>query len=934
MAGDLGRELYDALAEAPGIMEEGEEIFPGTELHKLARRAAEEVGNRTPRGAPVGVAIPSGRWHVAGVAGILLAERPVLLCGREWPTSEALRKAGCGATLGRKEGGVGWQAMAISSPFWEVGSEIAAVVMTSGSQGEPKPIQVKAEAARARAAWAIREMAIESHQSRVAVRACNPFVDALNELIAGVLGRATLVALEPEHLFDPRRLHLWANAGNLTHLSACPSVLAPLASVGHLELASLVSSGEPLGSQLAERLLLQLVSSEGSLRNLYGLAETTGDATSFRLGPEETGKEHFTGRMVPAGHPLPHARVQVRRGGLPVTEANEPGEVHVGGYCLAEGVATDSDGIMATGDCGYFTPQGDLVVRGRLASSGLGNERGRLLPLAEVEDAAQPGQGFVQAACAIPQSERIALLVHVSRCPTFQVDDEAGGSTRQLKARIRRRFPTVKVYATEHPLPHLPSGKLDRERARHVLESLCVSAGKSGRMTPSERKVATVIEACGGEKARSASDELGPDLGLASTGRAAAADCLGLPVEGLLDEEATVTSVASLVRETTSAAPRGNNGDDHEHTTLLPERKRKRSPWRIRRRWRADMGGCIDGTARYMRGMDSVIAASHAGRVSLLDGATGQERWRAECGTRLEGGVATCEQACIAVFGGHDGFVRCLDLASGRLRWQGKAGLGWGVRGTPLISGGLAWVGSDDGFRASFSVDGGEMLLSVEGQGKPVIARPCYVQNGAVVVSPCLAGEVIAMVNDAHSLDVLWRRSLEEPVFADAVEGEGQEVLVAGVAGSIDCLDSRSGARKWRCRSPGGIFSAPAPLRRGAAFACKEGVVMARWGGGESVERLCSHRGAIVAGPVGMGITPDGGPLVVCEREGRVAVVDEAGQDLSEGFGVALLEGEVFARPEIAHTENGPTVIVSCRDDCVHMLRLALEEYDDDDDFS
>lgn len=97
-------------------------------------------------------------------------------------------------------------------------------------------------------------------------------------------------------------------------------------------------------------------------------------------------------------------------------------------------------------------------------------------------------------------------------------------------------------------------------------------------------------------------------------------------------------------------------------------------------------------------------------RLHALDLATGKELWSYKTGKGIMSSAAV-DGAGAVVFGSADGNIYCLEAASGALRW--KAATEDAVLASPLITGGLVWIGSYDGKFRALSLDKGLEVYSL-----------------------------------------------------------------------------------------------------------------------------------------------------------------------------------------------------------------------------
>jgi nonribosomal peptide synthetase MxcG len=374
-------------------------------------------------------------------------------------------------------------------------SDIAYVVFTSGSTGEPKGVVIEARAlahfiGAALAAYELRG------SDRVLQFAPLTFDASVEELFVTLAAGATLV-FRDQAMLDSMQ----------AFLSACRrweiSVLdLPTAFFHELALALaqndlslpdglrlVIIGGEAV---LPQRLREWQRRAQGvRLLNTYGPSEATVVVTVAAL--DEVDPE----RGVPIGRPL--AGVEARlldAARAPVTRTGEVGEIYLTGPTLARGYfgrddltrerfVVLEDGVRAyrTLDLASFSPDGALIYEGRVDDEV--KISGHRISPAEIE-------------AALSRHASVTASIVVGRC------DDAGnkhlvagveGDTSQFDAATLRAFladllPAVlvpSVFELTERLPRTPHGKLDRVAFR---DSLSLSrAAREEEGSPGEQKV-------------------------------------------------------------------------------------------------------------------------------------------------------------------------------------------------------------------------------------------------------------------------------------------------------------------------------------------------------------------------------------------------------------------------------------------------------------
>ena len=113
---------------------------------------------------------------------------------------------------------------------------------------------------------------------------------------------------------------------------------------------------------------------EAKLINLYGSSEVSADVTCYEL------EDGMLDRSVPIGRPIDNTTIYILDSHLQPVPIGVPGELYVGGACLARGYLNQSDMtaerfipspfgqeevLFKTGDLGRYLPEGDIEYLGR-----------------------------------------------------------------------------------------------------------------------------------------------------------------------------------------------------------------------------------------------------------------------------------------------------------------------------------------------------------------------------------------------------------------------------------------------------------------------------------------------------------------------------------------------------------------------------------------
>ncbi|WP_329114858.1 polyketide synthase [Streptomyces sp. NBC_01353] len=209
-------------------------------------------------------------------------------------------------------------------------SDLAYLLFTSGSTGNPKGVEVE-HGALANFLTGIGERLGVSPDDTLLAHTTVAFDISLLELFLGLTVGATVVLASRETAGAPARLA--ELIGDVTFAQATPSLWRLLLGTGwtpHAEL-TVLSGGEALPPATAER----LHGPARALWNLYGPTEATIWASCHQVTS--------VGSFLPLGEPLPNMELHVLNGELEACAAGATGELYLSGAGLARGYAGRPD---------------------------------------------------------------------------------------------------------------------------------------------------------------------------------------------------------------------------------------------------------------------------------------------------------------------------------------------------------------------------------------------------------------------------------------------------------------------------------------------------------------------------------------------------------------------------------------------------------------
>ncbi|MET4926552.1 amino acid adenylation domain-containing protein, partial [Streptomyces sp. PSRA5] len=235
-----------------------------------------------------------------------------------------------GMSLGDARSVPGPDGSAQAIPPHVTASDLAYLLFTSGSTGDPKGVEVE-HGALAEFLTGIGERLGVSPDDTVLAHTTVAFDISLLELFLPLTVGATVVLASRETAADPSRLA--ELTGDVTMAQATPSLWRLLLGTGwtpHAEL-TVLSGGEALPPATAER----LHGPARALWNLYGPTEATIWASCHEVTS--------VGSFLPLGEPLPNMELHVLNGELERCETGATGELYLSGTGLARGYAGRPD---------------------------------------------------------------------------------------------------------------------------------------------------------------------------------------------------------------------------------------------------------------------------------------------------------------------------------------------------------------------------------------------------------------------------------------------------------------------------------------------------------------------------------------------------------------------------------------------------------------
>ncbi|ABM14630.1 amino acid adenylation domain [Mycolicibacterium vanbaalenii PYR-1] len=491
--------------------------------------------------------VPVGVDHPAERAARMLANgavRMALVCGDRPPTTLPALTVAEALRVGRRE-------TEFTLPAVDP-ADLAYILFTSGSTGEPKGVEMSHDAAMNTVEFINAHFDIGPADRCLALSTLECDLSVLD--VFGMLGAGgSIVVVDEEHRRDP---DVWARLverHGVTVLHFMPGWLEMLAEVdGDLSSLRVV----PTGGDWVRPEMVRALRKRAPHMRFAGLGGATETATHNTICEVEDIPAEWT--SVPLGVPLPNNTCRVVGPDGRDCPDWVPGELWVGGRGVARGycarpdltaerfVEYDGRTWYRTGDLVRYRPGGVIEFVGR-ADHRI-KISGYRVELGEVESALRriPGVDSAVAAVVAADGGRDVLAALISG-----VADPQKVTTAMAEVVPPHMIPQI-IVAADH-IPYTLGGKIDRAAVTRMLADADLQCGTGYRApaTPLESALCDIIGTVLGRAAVGADDDFfasGGDSVLATQVVARVRTWLDTPAVAVADIFATRTAAALAAR--------------------------------------------------------------------------------------------------------------------------------------------------------------------------------------------------------------------------------------------------------------------------------------------------------------------------------------------------------------------------------------------------
>jgi len=389
---------------------------------------------------------------------------------------------------------IGAQTETPIQPFQIIDTDLAYILYTSGSTGQPKGVMINHHTSMSFVRWSAEEAGL-TDSDRVSGHAPLHFDLSIFDIYATALAGATLFPVSDGASTFPARLINWMTGNKISVWYSVPSILSMMAQQKNFsgqtfpDLRLLIFAGEVFPVPYLKIWRKQIP--DKTMMNWFGPTETN-VITSYTV-PENIDSLE---KPIPIGKTTTNADlIRINEDGDIVENAEDPGEIIARGACVALGYWGDEvktaqkffyngyspwlkDHMYRTGDIVTIDENGDYIFLGR--NDHLIKSRGFRIELGEVE-AAFYRQENIKESVVIPiDDDLIGKKLYafvVIDVPSDKSSDEERGDKKEIYAiqkAISELLPYYMIPGEIRLLDELPktsNGKIDRLKLASNLEN-------------------------------------------------------------------------------------------------------------------------------------------------------------------------------------------------------------------------------------------------------------------------------------------------------------------------------------------------------------------------------------------------------------------------------------------------------------------------------
>lgn len=376
--------------------------------------------------------------------------------------------------------------------------DLAYVVFTSGSTGEPKAVKVSHRGVSHRLDWLARTWNITQDDRSGQVTQIT-FDPCLIELLLPLTQGAS-VALPPPGRRSAEELAKFFTAFDVTFCVFVPTTLRTFLDaaerLGNVSMRLACCGGDALPAELCDRFRSVI---GGEIFNLYGPTEATIFVTAWKYAPLQRGD------TVPLGRALEGVIVQVLDDEGRLVPVGNVGEIHIGGVGLTPGYLARPDldkqafipnpfksgtKLYRSGDKGFVGVDGNIYFLGRRDRQI--KLRGYRIELGEIESVLQTHSQIDIAAVKL-LGENSSRFLHAWVVPKPQSTVSVDDVLRHMRLRVCDYMvpPSITVL---RELPVISNGKIDYDTLPEPQRAVSAPPLDGRPLSELERQVARLWE--------------------------------------------------------------------------------------------------------------------------------------------------------------------------------------------------------------------------------------------------------------------------------------------------------------------------------------------------------------------------------------------------------------------------------------------------------